>query len=356
MDKNLYITAFGEVLERDTIYGAKSFKNVDLDNPNYAKSYGGTEVNTLIALSNLGMKTRYVTAVPKNNSGDMLIWFLNKMGIDTSQIKEYGDKLGRYFVLPDVLDRDKGTLFDRENSSVTTIDASKEFDFDKVFENTGIFQISGVAFSLKNNMTKNAITFLEEAKKRNIVTSFDFNYRPGLWNNDIESAKSMFKRIVPYMDIIFVSDRDLTTFMDCKGKNSKELVDDFYKKYNTAYVVVRNRKNLTNELSKVSAGIYTKNAYYEMEKLRYFEIKEKIGGGDSFDAGILYGIANDMSLEDIIDYGITCFVLKHQIKGDLFLTNKFAVEKNLHFKQKSDDPLVIKGQMIENQENLEIEK
>ena len=355
MDSKLVVTAFGEILERDTVYNAKSLKDIDFNETNYEKSFGGTEANTLIALSNLGVDTRYITAVPKNSSGESALSFLNSMNVDTSYIKFYGDKLGKYYVLPEVLNRDEGTLFDRDGSSVTKINAD-EFDFDKVFENAGIFQISGVAFSLKNNMTKNAFKFLEEAKKRNIVRSFDFNYRPGLWNNDIQSAKKMFKKVMPYTDIIFVSDLDLKTFLDCKGNSTKELVDDFYKKYNTAYVVVRNRKNLTNSLSRVTAGIYTKNGGYQMKAPRYFEIKEKIGGGDTFDAGILYGILNNMSLENIIDYGITCFVLKHQIKGDIFLCDKQTVEKNLHFVQSKDDPLVKLGHKLENQEELEIEK
>lgn len=304
MDKS--IVAFGEIMLRLT----PPEKNCITNSGSFSAFYGGTESNVLVALASLGNSTRFVSAVPDNELGQSVIKHLNSYGVDSSMVKKRGDTLGMYFLEEGYGERAAKVIYVRKHSEITNL-TEDDFDFDKVFSDCGLFHISGISFALSKSVTALCFKLLEEAKKRQIKISFDFNYRSKLWG--IEEAKKVYKRIIPYANIVFCSERDLNSFLDLTS------ISSYFENYpKTEYLVVREREVVSPDIHKIKAAIYKSEHEFAATCWKEFSVLERIGGGDAFAAGILHSlIKRPDNLTEALDFGTACFVLKHTIKGDV---------------------------------------
>lgn len=308
---NKTIVAFGEIMLRltppDSILNAAS----------YAASYGGSESNVLVTLSSLGNVTRYLTKLPNNDLGRGAVLHLQRYGVDCSQIISAGDNMGMYFFEPGFATRSAKVIYARKHAEVTTLQES-DFDYDRVFSDCGLFHISGISFALSPSVEATCFRLLEEAKKRNIPISFDFNYRAKLWS--VEQAAAVFQRIIPYANIVFCSQRDLTTFLNV----SREC---FFENYgNVKYLVVRERDILGKDTHKIRAQVCTKAGYVAAAE-KEFDVLERIGGGDAFAAGFLHGwlhFAGDMART--LAFAMDCIALKHTVRGDVLAARQDEIE------------------------------
>jgi len=308
MEKN--IVAFGEIMLRLTPPNKNSLKDAN----NFSVFYGGSESNVLVALSSLGDKTKFVSQVPKNDIGMSAIKHLNSYGVDTSLVKKSGDTMGMYFLEEGFGKRPSKVIYSRKYSEITKL-TDKDFDFDELFSNCGLFHISGISFALSNCVRDLCFAFLSEAKKRNIQISFDFNYRSKLWSE--EEAKEVFKEIIPFVDIVFCSKKDLDAFLDID-------VSSYFEKYTkTKYLIVREREILSCDTHKIKTEIYRSGIECVSSEENEFTVLERIGGGDAFAAGVLHSlIKNPENLKAALDFGTACFVLKHTLKGDVLSLNE----------------------------------
>jgi len=308
---NKTIVAFGEIMLRltppDSILNAASFD----------ASYGGSESNVLVTLSSLGNATRYLTKLPDNDLGRGAVLHLQRYGVDCSRIISAGSNMGMYFFEPGFAARPAKVIYARKQAEVTTLQES-DFDYDRVFADCDLFHISGISFALSPSVEAACFRLLTEAKKRNIPVSFDFNYRAKLWT--VEQAAAVFGRIIPYTDIVFCSQRDLTAFLNV----TKEAFFDCFP--NVAYLVVRERDVLSRDTHRVRAQVYTKaGSVAEAEK--EFDVLERIGGGDAFAAGFLHGwlhFAGDIAHS--LRFAVDCMVLKHTVRGDVLAARQEEIE------------------------------
>ncbi len=312
------ILSFGEMLKRNTVHDIDDPSQIDFKKNDYEKCYGGSEANVLMALSRLGESTSYVTALPKGEDGDNIVKLLNDFNVNTDNIKRTGSKLGQYFLLPKARKRSDAMIYDRDDSSVTKM-TRDALDFDSIFKGVELFHISGISFSLKGNMTDTSFAFLEEARNKDIPVSFDFNYRVRLWEGREKDASPLFKKILPFCSIILASRKDMETFLSYSGTEDEIAKQYFHDYPNTKYLILRNRKQIRNNLHFVDCSIHTKEEHISLPHPIYFNVKERVGGGDSFDAGILYALIHSYSLTDTLYYGVSSFILKHQMKGDIFI-------------------------------------
>ena len=314
------IVTFGEIMLRLT----PPDHLLITETKNFEVAYGGSEANVAVALSCLGNKVEYVSAIPDNNIGHAIIKHLKSYGVDTSHIIMRGEVLGSYFLENGFGFRNTSVIYNRKSAEITklTKESFSDADFDAIFEDCSIFHISGISFALSPSLTKLCFRLLEEVKKRNILISFDFNYRGKLWT--INEAAAVYKKIIPFVDILFCSEMDLTAFLDTNK-------DKFFEKYQTNTLVIRERQILEHEKHSVKVQLKRITSDGVKDVLNSmpitFDVMEKIGSGDAFDAGVLHCLNKDMDdAEYALKFGLACFVLKHGVIGDVLTLNEATIK------------------------------
>lgn len=318
------IVSFGEIMLKLT----PSDNSMLCDTKSFTACYGGSEANVLVCLSSLGDKTEYLTAVPKNELGAGVIKHLKSYGVGTDNIIKKGDSLGMYFLQEGFGKRPNKVIYNRKQAVVNSV-TTDEFCYDEIFNNCNLFHVCGISFCISENAKKLCFRFLEEAKKRNILISFDFNYRAKLCS--METAKLIYQEIIKYVDILFCSEQDLASFLDIDKKN-------FYSKYKTKYLIVREREILENGRHSATAEIFFRENEKVISEIVFsdeFPVIERIGSGDAFAGGVLHGLINGKNIKDALSFGMECFVLKHTIKGDVFSLKENEIEDLIN-KSKKD--------------------
>jgi len=311
------IVAFGEIMLRLTPENKKLISGAE----SFGAFYGGSESNVLVALAGFGDETEYVTMLPDNELGTAAIRHLKGYGVGCNHIVKNGNTLGMYFYEEGFGGRNANVIYNRSNSEVTKM-TEKDCDFDEIFRDCSIFHISGISFAISKCAKDLSFRLMEEAKKRDVLISFDFNYRGKLWS--VEEAGEVYREIMKYVDILFCSEKDLNAFL-----NTTE--EEFLKENSLKYYIRRERDTLENGDRIAWAKLCKCNGIpYEVAKRRdvVFPVQEKIGGGDAFAAGVLHGIhCEEMNLQEILDFGLGCFALKHTIGGDVFSADEESVKK-----------------------------
>lgn len=300
---NEKILAFGEILLRlsaadETIRDSRSF----------FACYGGTESNVLACLASLGHHTEYLTALPDNDLGKAALAHLNRLGVDTSHVLTDGDTMGMYFTENGTASRGANVVYARRHSAFTHLDENS-FPFDSVFDGVKLFHISGISFALSESSCALAFRLIDEAKKRHIPVSFDFNFRPALWT--AEKALPKLRRAALQADILLASHRDLDTFMATDEEN-------VFDAYPCKYLVLRDRTVISSDKHSVSVTLINRDGTKTAIRDFSFPVTDKIGGGDAFDGALLHGLlCGRMSDAESLRFATAAFALKHTVPGDV---------------------------------------
>ncbi|MCJ8342423.1 MAG: sugar kinase [Cetobacterium sp.] len=277
-------------------------------------NYGGGEANVAISLNNLGIKTEFVTKIPKNELGKSVIKYLKSNDVIVDNIVVGGERLGTYYLEKGNGVRNSSVIYDRKNSSFTEL-KYEDLNIDKILEDCSILHLSGITPALSENNKDLMEKIIIEAKKRDILISFDFNYRSKLWT--LEEARETIKTYLPYIDICFMGILDCEKLLKMNPRKTlKEYYKDLTEKYpNIKYLISTEREINSIDNNSLKGFLYCDNNLYE-SKTYTFDIVDRVGGGDAFAAGILYGIYNENSLEEIVEFGTGASVYKHSINGD----------------------------------------
>ena len=313
MSKNK-ILAFGEIMLRLSagdigIAEAQAFD----------ACYGGTECNVLACLSQLGHDTKYLTALPDTELGRAAENHIKSFGIDTSDIVRRGDVMGVYFVENGNGSRGSNVIYMRKFSEFTRL-CENDINYDRVFDGVTLFHISGISFALSESSRLLAYRLIDEAKRRGITVSFDFNYRAKLW--DTATAGEYFRRVISNVDIVLASTLDLSVFL-----NTTE--SDYFGRYNNEYLILRDRKILSADRHSVRVAIHRNSGGKVQSYISptvEFSVTEKIGGGDAFDGAMLHGLLCGKDIKSAAQFAIAAFALKHTVKGDTFTGTTQDVE------------------------------
>lgn len=290
----------------------------------FEAAYAGGEANVVCSLSMFGHETKMVTKLPDNPLGQKVIRDLNAFGVDTRDILKGDGRLGIYFLEKGAGLRNSEVVYDRKYSSIS-LAKQNEFDLDKIFENVKVFHVSGITPALSKELYELTINMVKEAKKRGIVVSYDSNYRAKLWS--LDEAEKFMKEVLPYVDIAFLGILDFKNILkyEIPGEEFQEnlalLYGKLFKKYpNLKYAT--STKRWVNSVNNNSLQGFIFNGEKLVSSKKYtFDIIDRVGGGDSFTAGILHGILTEMTEEDIINFAICASGLKHSIKGDINMVN-----------------------------------
>lgn len=311
------VVTFGEIMMRLSTPGNKRFVQTD----SFDITYGGGEANVAAALCNYGMQGVFFSKLPDNALGQAAINHLRRYGVDTQFIARGGKRLGLYFLEAGVSMRSSQVIYDRADASITEADAA-DFDFDTIFENAVWFHTSGITPALSDKAAALTLAALKAAKAKGITTSLDLNYRKKLW--DAEKARKILTALCQYVDVCIGPDATLGFHAADTDINLAELKPEDYKtvfkqlkdKYNFKYIASGLRESHSASDNSISAVIYDGSELYKTARYDV-RVVDRVGAGDSFASGLIYGLTNGMNAADAAEFGVAASALKHTIPGDM---------------------------------------
>lgn len=290
----------------------------------YGATYGGGEANVAVSLANFGMDAAFVSKLPTHDIGQAGVNALRRYGVDTRFIARGGDRVGIYFLEKGASQRPSKVIYDRAGSSISKADAS-DFDWEKIFDGADWFHFTGITPALGDNVAAICLEACKKAKEKGITVSCDLNYRKKLWTR--EKAGKIMGELMPYVDVCIANEEDAGDVFGIKAENTdvttgkvnhegyksvaKQLADRFgFKK-----VAITLRSSITANDNNWAAMLYDGNGYY-FSRTYPIHIVDRVGGGDSFGAGLIYACLSDMDVQSTIDFAVAASCLKHTIEGD----------------------------------------
>ncbi|MGN6530128.1 MAG: PfkB family carbohydrate kinase [Ginsengibacter sp.] len=315
------VVTLGEIMLRLSTPDYKRFVQAD----SFDATYGGGEANVSAALCNYGLNGVFVSKVPDNAIGQSAINHLRKYGVDTQYIARGGKRLGIYFLETGASMRASQVIYDRTDAAIAEAEIS-DYDFDKIFENASWFHTTGITPALSDKAAALTEAALKAAKSKGITTSIDLNYRKKLWSKD--KAKGVMTKLCKFVDVCIGNEEDAETTLGFKSKGTDvtkgELNLDGYKdvfgqmkeKFGFRYIASTLRESYSASDNGWSALVYDGNEFYHSKKYEV-RIVDRVGSGDSFAGGFIYGLVTGMNLTDAAEFGVAASALKHTIPGDM---------------------------------------
>jgi len=325
------IVTLGEIMLRLSTPGHKRFIQSDTFDVNY----GGGEANVAVSLANYGLQSHFVSKLPDHEIGQAALNQLKKHGVNTDYIKRGGDRVGTYFLETGASMRPSKVIYDRAGSSIAEASPS-DFDFDEIFADADWFHFTGITPALSENCKNITIEALKAAKRNNVEVSVDLNYRKKLWTP--EEARKTMSKLMEYVDVCIGNEEDAHITLGYSSKNTdvtsgelqleeyEEMFKQMKKDFDFKYVVSSLRESHSASDNGWSACGYDGNNFYHSKKYN-IRIVDRVGGGDSFASGLIFGLLDNRSFEEALEFGVGASALKHTIPGDFNLVTKDEVEK-----------------------------
>lgn len=303
-----------------------------LSPPNYMRleqtnsfdvNVGGSELNTSVGVARFGLRTAWVTKLVKSPLGKMVANKAREHGIDTSHIVwADGGRVGIYYLELGSTPRASRVIYDRKDSSVSKLGPG-EVNWSTILKGTKLFLTSGITAALSPTCREATIEAINEAKKQGCKICFDINFRAKLWS--AEEAKKCLSKILDKVDIIVTTQFDTEEVFGYKG-SYEDIAKQLKDKFGCSVVAITLR-----EVRTVLTGGWTSIALadklYKGKKYD-IEIIDRVGGGDAYTAGFIYGYLTG-DVEKAVAYGDALAALEHSVPGDLSWFTEDEVKKQI---------------------------
>ena len=325
--KNKVIT-FGEIMLRLAPEGYYRFVQADT----YGATYGGGEANVAVSLSNFGVPTGFVTKLPKHEIGQAGINSIRKFGVDTEYIARGGDRVGIYFLEKGASQRASKVIYDRAGSSIAT--AKKEdFNWENIFDGVEWFHFTGITPALGDDVAEICLEACKVAKKKGITISCDLNYRKKLWSK--EKAGEVMAKLCEYVDVCIANEEDAADVFGIHATGTdvtagkvnhegyKEVAKKLAEKFKFSKVAITLRSSISANDNDWAGMLYDGKEFF-FSKEYPIHIVDRVGGGDSFGAGLIYASLNEYPAQDTINFAVAASCLKHTVEGDF---NQVSVQE-----------------------------
>ena len=320
------VVTLGEIMLRLSPEGRKRFLQADRLDVNY----GGSEANVAVALCNMGCPAEFVTALPENDLGRAAENFVRSFGVSTAHCVKKQGRLGVYYLEKGAAQRPSKVIYDREGSVFSKAE-SADFDFDEIFDGAGWFHFSGITPALSPSAAELTEKAVESAKKKGLTVSCDLNYRSRLWSK--EDARRVMTKVSRYTDVMITNMDQAFDVLGIKpGDGPEPESDEAYldlsrrivSEYGCSHVAYTTRQSLSASHNIISGILYEKSTDRLVRARKYdlTEIADRVGGGDSFGAGLIYTLSRGCTAEYCVNFAVAAECLKHTIDGDFNLTTE----------------------------------
>ena len=297
-------------------------------------TFGGGEANVAVSLALFGLESALVTVLPGNQIGDAALAELRRRGVDTSRIVRGGERLGIYFLEAGTNQRPSVVIYDRDHSGMTQAGPGT-FDWESVFDGAVWFHISGITPALSQSTANLSLRAVHEAKARGITVSCDYNYRGKLWNYG-KKAPEVMRELVSHVDVGVANEEDCQLSLGITagddpgeqplapgeldvGKYERLCRNVFAAFPNLKYQAITLRESYSASHNGWSACLFNGRQFFVSTKYDLTPIVDRVGAGDSFAAGLIYGLATELGEDEALNFAVAASALKHTIPGDFNL-------------------------------------
>ena len=325
------IVTFGEIMLRLAPNGYLRF----FQNDQMQATFGGGEANVAVSLANYGMDAAFVTKLPKHAIGQAAVDSLRYFGVDTKNITRGGDRVGIYYLEKGASQRGSVCIYDRAYSAIQLADKS-DFNWDEIFEGADWFHFTGITPALGENLVQICKEACIAAKNKGVKISCDLNYRGKLWTRD--QARAAMSELCKYVDVCIANEEDAKDVFGIEAENTdiyggklnkegyksvaKQLMDTFG--FEKVAITLRTSISANDN---DWAGMLFDGENYCFSKEYHLHIVDRVGGGDSFGAGLIYALLNGKDTQQAIEFAVAASALKHSIEGDFNRVSVPEIEK-----------------------------
>ncbi|MEJ5309737.1 MAG: sugar kinase [Anaerolineae bacterium] len=329
------VVTFGEIMMRLAPPGFLRFGQAR----SFDVIYGGGEANVAVSLANFGVPVNYVTRLPNNDLGEACIQFVRQYGVGTDYIVRGGERLGIYFLETGAAQRGSKVIYDRANSSIATIKRGM-IDWRTVFADADWFHWTGITPAISEGAADVCLEAVQVARDMGLTVSCDLNFRAKLWKWG-KKAGEVMPELVRYSDIAIGNEEDADKVFGIKAPDadvsSGKVEAEGYKYVcaalaerfpNLSAIAITLRGSLSASHNTWSGVLWYKGAFYNAPVYDIVHIVDRVGGGDSFGAGLIYGLRTyGEDVQKALDFAVAASCLKHSILGDFNLVSVDEVEK-----------------------------
>jgi 2-dehydro-3-deoxygluconokinase len=332
---NEKVATFGEIMFRLSPPNFQRFSQAR----SFDAIFGGGEANVAVSLANFGLSVDYITKLPKNELGDTCIQFIRQFGINTNNIIRGGNRIGIYFLEMGSSVRSSKVIYDRAYSAIAKAELS-DFDWNSIFNGVTWFHWTGITPAISQNLAEICLEATKVAKQKGIIISCDLNYRSKLWQYGKEPSDIM-PELVKNCDIAIGNEEDAEKVLGIRAPDTditsgtidaekyRFVVEEMRKQYpNLKKIAITLRGSISASHNTWSAVLYDGNDLYFGPQYDIIPIVDRVGGGDSFMAGLIYGLMTYKDdLQSALNFAVAASCLKHTIIGDFNLVSVGEVLK-----------------------------
>jgi 2-dehydro-3-deoxygluconokinase len=331
------VVTFGEIMLRLSPPGFLRFSQTD----SFDVVYGGGESNVAVSLANYGVPVEFVTRLPKNDIGECALMEMRKRNVGTSHIIYGGDRLGIYFLETGAVSRGSKVVYDRAHSAIAEIGAGM-IDWKSVFQGVEWFHWTGITPAISQGAADACLEAVKVASDMGVTISTDLNYRAKLWNYG-GNREAIMTELTSHCDIILGNEEDAEKHFDIKpegldittqGEHVKaeaflSVCEQMMQKFPKAKKVITTLRGSISASHNTWAGVlYDGNTMFTSPEYQITDIVDRVGGGDSFMGGLIYGLLKyPTDDQNALNFAVAASCLKHTIKGDANLVTVAEVEK-----------------------------
>lgn len=311
---------FGELLMR---LGTRRFERF-IQAHEFEIGFTGAEANAAVSLANFGMAAHVVSVVPDNEIGEACVNYIRQSGVDTRHILRRGPRLGTFYLETGASQRPSKVIYDRAGSSITEL-APGTMAWEEIFADKQWFHWSGTAPALSERMAATTLEACRVARKLGLTVSCDLNYRRKLWAPD--KAQKVMTDLMQYVDVLIGNEEDSGIVLGVHAKGVdvargsvdadryRDVAQQLHDRFNFKYVATTLRESVSASENGWSCLLSDGKQCYLSRKYRIW-IVDRVGAGDSFSGGIIYGLLSGMKEQDAVEFAAAASCLKHSIHGD----------------------------------------
>lgn len=314
------VVTFGEVMLRFSTHTHGRFTQATA----FDVTYAGAEANVAVSLAHFGIPSAHVTRFPKNDLGQAATQALRMHGVDTSAILYGDERMGLYFLENGAMQRASRIIYDRFDSAFAHIKPGS-IDWNSVMDGASWFHWTGITPAISPGAADVCLEALSVARKKGLMVSGDINYRRNLWQYG-KTAAEVMPALIENCDVVVAGITDMQNCAGISGDSFSKACDNFASRFaQVKRIATTERESVSSSHNRLSARLWN-GKLLQAQQYDLTHIVDRVGSGDAFMAGLVYGILGGMEDQDALEFATAACVLKHSIEGDVNVVSAEEVQ------------------------------